>query len=93
MDTLKKSIEPSKINAGAYLPALAVEEIVKKPVEVTVFRPEDWNCSMTLSEISTVCCLVAARRPTKILEIGTYRGLTTLNLALNRHSSAHRITV
>ena len=80
---LKEIYRASKINAGAYLPALAVEEIVKKPVEVTVFRPEDWNCSMTLSEISTVCCLVAARKPTKILEIGTYRGLTTLNLALN----------
>lgn len=80
---LKEIYRASKLNAGAYLPALTVEDIVKEPVEVRIFRPEDWNCSMTLSEISTVCCLVAASRPTKILEIGTYRGLTTLNLALN----------
>ncbi len=80
---LKEIYRASKLNAGAYLPALAVEDVIKNPVEVRVFRPEDWNCSMTLSETSTVCCLVVARRPAKILEIGTYRGLTTLNLALN----------
>lgn len=80
---LKEIYRASKVTAGAHLPVLTIEEIVKKPVEVTIFRPENWNCSMTLSEISTVCCLVAASKPTKILEIGTYRGLTTLNLALN----------
>jgi methyltransferase family protein len=80
---LKEIYRASKLNAGAYLPVLTVEDIVKKPVEVRVFRPEDGSCSMTLAEISTMCCLVAARRPAKILEVGTYRGLTTLNLALN----------
>src|SRR6185503_4955159 len=80
---LKELYRASKLNAGAYLPAIAVEEIVKKPVEFRVFRPEEWHCSMTISEISAICYLVSARRPKKILEIGTYRGLTTLNLALN----------
>lgn len=80
---LKELYRASKLNAGAYLPVLAVEEIVKKPVEFRVFRPEVWHCSMTISEISTICYLVSSRRPKKILEIGTYRGLTTLNLALN----------
>jgi predicted O-methyltransferase YrrM len=80
---LKEIYRASKLTAGAYLPALAVEELVEGPVEVRIFRPDDWNCSMTLAEISTLCCLVATRKPTKVLEIGTYRGLTTLNLALN----------
>jgi predicted O-methyltransferase YrrM len=80
---LKEIYRASKLNGGAYLPAISVEEIVKQPVEFKVFRPENWHCSMTVSEISALCYLVAARRPNKILEIGTYRGLTTMNLALN----------
>jgi len=80
---LRELYRASKVNAGAYLPVIAVEEIVKKPAEFRVFRPEEWHCSMTISEISTICYLVSARMPKKILEIGTYRGLTTLNLALN----------
>ena len=38
---------------------------------------------MTITEISSVCHLVAARRPRKVLEIGSFRGLTTLNIAMN----------
>jgi hypothetical protein len=80
---MKEIYRASKLNAGAYLPIRSVEEIVDKPVEFRVFRPDAWVCSMTLSEISTVCYLVASKAPRKILEIGSYRGLTTLNLALN----------
>jgi methyltransferase family protein len=80
---LKEIHRASKRTAGAYLPVISVEEIVKKPVEFTVFRPVDSYCSMTLWEISALCCVVVAMRPKKILEIGSFRGLTTLNLALN----------
>lgn len=80
---MKEIYHASKLNAGAYLPVITVEDIVKKPAEFKVFRPDDAYCSMTLSEISTLCCLLAANRPQKILEIGSFRGLTTLNLALN----------
>ena len=80
---LKEIYRASKLNAGAYLPVMNVEDTIGKPVEFNVFRPEHAYCSMTLSEISSLCCLVAARRPKKILEIGSFRGLTTLNLAIN----------
>lgn len=80
---LKEIYRASKLTAGAYLPIVNVEDIVKEPAEFKVFRPQNAYCSMTLSEISTLCCLLAARRPKKILEIGSFRGLTTLNLALN----------
>jgi predicted O-methyltransferase YrrM len=91
---LKELYRASKLNAGAYLPVIAVEEIVKKPIEFRVFRPEEWHCSMTISEISALCYLVSARMPKKILEIGTYRGLTTLNLALNApQAEVHTIDI
>jgi hypothetical protein len=80
---LKEIYHASKLNGGAYLPPVNLEELVKKPTEFKVYRPDDSYCSMTLSEISSLCFLVAATKSTKILEIGTFRGLTTLNLALN----------
>jgi predicted O-methyltransferase YrrM len=80
---LKEIYHASKLNGGAYLPPVTVEDLIKKPTEFKVYRPDDACCSMTLAEISSLCFLVAATRPKKILEIGTFRGLTTLNLALN----------
>jgi hypothetical protein len=80
---MKEVYRSSKTTAGAYLPPISVEEIVTVPVEFKIYRPDSWCCSMSLSEISALCYLVAYRKPRKILEVGTYRGLTTLNLALN----------
>lgn len=73
----------SKTDAGLYLPVVALEEIAPVQAEFTVSRPPDWAGSMTITEISSLCHLIAARRPRKVLEIGTFRGLTTLNMALN----------
>lgn len=73
----------SKTDAGLYLPVIALEEIAEVATEFKVARPPDWGGSMTITEISSLCHLVAARRPRKILEIGSFKGLTTLNLAMN----------
>lgn len=73
----------SKTDAGLYLPVVTLEELISIPSEFRVARPPDWGGSMTITEISSLCHLVAARRPRKILEIGSFRGLTTLNIGLN----------
>jgi predicted O-methyltransferase YrrM len=73
----------SKTDAGLYLPVITLEELISIPSEFRVARPPDWGGSMTITEISSLCHLVAARRPQKILEIGSFRGLTTLNIGLN----------
>jgi predicted O-methyltransferase YrrM len=73
----------SKTDAGRYLPTVTLDEIAPVPTEFTVYRPGLWQGSLTLSEVSSLCHLMAARRPHKVLEIGTFRGATTLNLALN----------
>lgn len=73
----------SKTDAGLYLPIVTLEEIAPVPTEFVVSRPPDWGGSMTITEISSLCHLVAARRPRKVLEIGSFRGLTTLNIAMN----------
>jgi predicted O-methyltransferase YrrM len=73
----------SKTDAGLYLPVITLEELISIPSEFRVARPPDWSGSMTITEISSLCHLVAAHRPQKILEIGSFRGLTTLNMAMN----------
>jgi predicted O-methyltransferase YrrM len=73
----------SKTDAGSYLPVVALEEIAPFATEFKVSRPPDWGGSMTITEISSLCHLVAARHPRKVLEIGSFRGLTTLNIAMN----------
>lgn len=73
----------SKTDAGSYLPVVKLDEIAEVQTEFRVLRPADWGGSMTITEISSLCHLVAARRPRKVLEVGSFRGLTTLNIAMN----------
>lgn len=73
----------SKTDAGLHLPVVSLEEVVSESVEFSVVRPPAWGGSMTITEISSLAMLVASRKPKKILEIGTFQGLTTLNLARN----------
>jgi predicted O-methyltransferase YrrM len=73
----------SKTDAGLYLPVIPLENIAPVATEFKVSRPPDCGGSMTITEISSLCHLVAARQPRKVLEIGSFRGLTTLNLAMN----------
>jgi len=73
----------SKTDAGAHLAVTTLEEIAGVQTEFKVLRPADWGGSMTITEISSLCHLVTARRPRKVLEIGSFKGLTTLNIAMN----------
>jgi predicted O-methyltransferase YrrM len=82
-DYLSEIYRCSKTDAGFHLPTVTVDELSSASVEFRVYRPIDWTGSMTVAEISSICELVAARRPRKVLEIGSFRGLTTINIAMN----------
>lgn len=73
----------SKTDAGLHLPIIAMRTLAPQEASFSVFRPPDADGSMTLTEIASLCDLVASRRPAKILEVGSFQGLTTLNLAKN----------
>ena len=73
----------SKTDAGSHLPVVKLEDIAPVATEFKVSRPPDWGGSMTITEISSICHIVAARHPRKVLEIGSFRGLTTHNIAMN----------
>jgi predicted O-methyltransferase YrrM len=53
--------------------------------EIAVRRPldRDPNTSVSLLEATYLCAIARAMQPSKILEIGTFDGNTTLNLAAN----------
>lgn len=73
----------SKTDGGLYLPTISLEDLAPTTTQFEVLRAADSGGSMTITEISSICYLIAARRPKKVLEIGSYRGLTTLNIAMN----------
>ena len=73
----------SKTDAGLHLPVVRPQEVVPGDVTFQVTRPLDADGSMTLTEIASICQLVAALDPLKIVEIGSFHGLTTVNLARN----------
>ena len=82
-DYLTEIYRCSKTDAGLHLPVVTVGDLAPAATEFRISRPSDWHGSMTITEISSLCHLVAARHPRKVLEIGSYKGLTTLNMAMN----------
>jgi len=73
----------SKTDAGLHLPVVGPTDIVPGDVTFQVTRPSNVDGSMTLTEIASICHIVAALDPAKIVEIGSFQGLTTVNLARN----------
>lgn len=49
--------------------------------------------TMPYQQQLTMACLVAACKPKRILEIGTFQGITTYNMALNAPEDAHLWTL
>ncbi len=64
-------------------------------VDVRVVRSYDREplLSMTPSEVLAVGAMVRALKPERILEIGTFEGNTTVNLAANAPASGHVFTL
>lgn len=78
----------SRTDAGLHLPVVCPPDVVPADVTFQVTRPLDVDGSMTLAEIASVCQIVAALDPVKVLEIGSFQGLTTVNLARNAPRAA-----
>src|ERR1700722_5587839 len=71
------------------IPILPLEEIVdaKSPIVLQDFALRKGNLHC-LYELSVICSLVAHFKPKHVLEIGTFDGNTTLQLALNAPDDA-----
>jgi predicted O-methyltransferase YrrM len=64
-------------------------------VDVTLARPFDLvrDTSVSYKELVILCAVVRLRQPKMILEIGTFDGRTTLNMAMNAPADAQVFTV
>ena len=62
---------------------IPIQEFLGAQIKIRLSSQLPKNGNMSLEEILAVCSIVKAYQPTSILEIGTFNGLTTLNMALN----------
>ena len=80
--------------AEGKIPAFPINELVPRPpdIELRLFEPPvEGNVSGF--EIACLCALVRHLRPSVILEIGTFNGNTTLQLAANAPPTARIYTL
>lgn len=73
----------SKTDGGLHLPIVQPQDVCPGPATFRVSRPTNTDGSMTLIESASLCQITAASDPHKVVEIGSFQGLTTYNLAIN----------
>ena len=75
------------------IPWILVDEILDKNTSITLtnLNPEDGN--ITPLELVVISLLISTLKPKKILEIGTFNGRTTINMALNQPKDGEVITI
>lgn len=78
----KEVIEASPV------PKISAQELFQKPLEITLSNSFSRNGNVSEKELMVLASLARSRAPKRILEIGTFDGNTTLQLALNTPSDA-----
>ncbi|MBJ7450047.1 MAG: class I SAM-dependent methyltransferase [Parachlamydiales bacterium] len=79
---VSRKIKTSKIKE------VKISEIIKNFEEVKFFNPFTRDGGVSYLELISICSLVKASKAKHILEIGTFEGNTTLQLALNSTNEA-----
>jgi predicted O-methyltransferase YrrM len=67
----------------AELPAVPLAQIVSADSLIDVRAIDAVDGNVTERELITICRLIRSAHPTKLFEIGTFDGRTTLNMAVN----------
>ncbi|SVC11589.1 uncharacterized protein METZ01_LOCUS264443 [marine metagenome] len=74
------------------IPWLLIDDILDKNTSITLtdLNPSDGN--VTPIELVVISLLISTLKPKKVLEIGTFNGRTTINMALNQPKDGEIIT-
>jgi predicted O-methyltransferase YrrM len=75
------------------LPTVSAASLSSQHVPIVLMEPEAADGNVSLQELLVLARSVAARRPGTLLELGTFDGRTTLNLAANVADGARVVTV
>jgi SAM-dependent methyltransferase len=70
------------------LPALAPSQLLSKGVPIRILEPAPADGNISLYELIIIVDLIQTLKPTRLLEIGTFDGRTTLNMAANSSPGA-----
>jgi predicted O-methyltransferase YrrM len=76
-----------------FLPQISLDEIVGSTAEVQLIKPHFQGGNVSPEELLAITSLVAARKPILSLEIGTFDGNTTLQIAANAAVGGKVITL
>ncbi|MHC4973663.1 MAG: class I SAM-dependent methyltransferase [Planctomycetota bacterium] len=72
-----------KVVRGSPIPAVTLDSLVARDTSVTVSDFEGRDGNVSLYELLAICAIVRHREPQVVLEIGTFDGNTTLQMAQN----------
>lgn len=75
------------------IPTSPLGEAVQSPTTVTLAELEDADGAVSLLELVVIASLVRERDPALSLEIGTFHGRTTLNIAMNQRPGTEVVTL
>lgn len=74
--------------ATSYIPLKPLGELIDPKIEIKLSNCMSRKGNLTPYELMAVASLVAATKPERLLEIGTFDGNTTLQMALNASEEA-----
>lgn len=75
------------------IPPRPLGEVIKTSTTVTLAELEDADGAVSLLELVVIASLVREQDPALSLEIGTFHGRTTLNIAMNQRPGTDVITL
>src|SRR6185503_1284604 len=75
------------------LPVVDLHDTTRDSTQTTLHDPVGEDGEVSLLELLALARLVRERRPARILEVGTFNGRTTLNMAANAPPESRVITI
>ncbi|MHC4133683.1 MAG: class I SAM-dependent methyltransferase [Planctomycetota bacterium] len=82
-----------KVVRASPIPAATLDALVARETSVTVSDFEGRDGNVSLYELLAICAIVRHRQPQVVLEIGTFDGNTTLQMAQNSPDGARIYTL
>ena len=82
-----------KPRVEALLPKIGVSELLPEEISVKIQEADTKDGNVSFGELVLIAQLVKLRKPSRIFEIGTFDGRTTLNLAINSGDGAQIFTL
>ncbi|NIO21040.1 MAG: class I SAM-dependent methyltransferase [Candidatus Aenigmarchaeota archaeon] len=75
------------------IPEVDISELVPEPIAIEIHHPTVSDGNVSLFELMVINKLIRYHNPSKIFEIGTFDGRTTLNISANSTGKARILTL